>query len=252
MHVYLAAAPRVCGFIFIIISILPTNIVKNYMENKLQLEKENQFPTIGHINHGISYESFRGPGWYVDKYVDEWKANGHNNEVFKQRAKSLINEYIHNPIMCFTFFINKIDSMWTDPTFGSVWYNTESMEINDEDITKEEFISYYNLTLSIKDKQLIFIIIGKIILIIIYSSIFLLLIINKNITNEQMLLILIFLGGFAFQLFWEGKSRYILPFVLMLIPLASIGIKENIQFANSIIKNIKSKRNMINLEKSRR
>ena len=239
-------------FIFIIISILPTNIVKNYMENKLQLEKENQFPTIGHINHGISYESFRGPGWYVDKYVDEWKANGHNNEVFKQRAKSLINEYIHNPIMCFTFFINKIDSMWTDPTFGSVWYNTESMEINDEDITKEEFISYYNLTLSIKDKQLIFIIIGKIILIIIYSSIFLLLIRNKNITNEQMLLILIFLGGFAFQLFWEGKSRYILPFVLMLIPLASIGIKENIQFANSIIKNIKSKRNMINLEKSRR
>lgn len=239
-------------FIFIIISILPTNIVKNYMANKLQLEKENQFPTIGHINHGISYESFRGPGWYVDKYVDEWKANGHNNEVFKQRAKSLINEYIHNPIMCFTFFINKIDSMWTDPTFGSVWYNTESMEINDEDITKEEFISYYNLTLSIKDKQLIFIIIGKIILIIIYSSIFLLLIRNKNITNEQMLLILIFLGGFAFQLFWEGKSRYILPFVLMLIPLASIGIKENIQFANSIIKNIKSKRNMINLEKSRR
>ena len=226
-------------FIFIIISILPTNIVKNYMANKLQLEKENQFPTIGHINHGISYEGYRGPGWYVDKYIDEWKANGHNNEVFKQRAKSLINEYIHNPIMCFTFFINKIDSMWTDPTFGSVWYNTEFMEINDEDITKEEFISYYNLTLSIGDKQLIFIIIGKIILIIIYSSIFLLLIRNKNITNEQMLLILIFLGGFAFQLFWEGKSRYVLPFVVMLIPLACVGIKENIQWTKNIIDKIK-------------
>ena len=238
--------------LFIIICLLPTNLVKSYMSNKLQLAKENQFPTIGHINHGISYEGYRGPGWYVDKYIDEWKANGHNNEILKERVKSFINEYIYNPIRCFSFFINKIVSIWNEPTFGSVWYNTESMKINDEEITKEEFNSYYNLTLSIKDKQLIFIIIGKIILIIIYSSIFLLLIRNKNITNEQMLLILIFLGGFAFQLFWEGKSRYILPFVLMLIPLASIGIKENIQFANSIIKDIKSKRNMINLEKSRR
>ena len=224
-------------FVFIIISVLPTNIVKSYMTSKLQLEKENQFPTIGHINHGISYEGYRGPGWYVDKYFDEWKANGHNNEVFKQRAKSLINEYIHNPIMCFTFFINKIDSMWTEPTFGSIWYNTDYMKINDEDITDEGVNS---LTKFLEDYKYIFEIIGKIILIIIYSSIFLLLIRNKNITNEQMLLILIFLGGFAFQLFWEGKSRYVLPFVVMLIPLACVGIKENIQWINSIINNIKT------------
>lgn len=32
---------------------------------------------------------------------------------------------------------------------------------------------------------------------------------------------LVFVGGFLFQLFWESKSRYCLPFVLVLIPLAA-------------------------------
>ena len=78
-------------------------------------------------------------------------------------------------------------------------------------------------------------------LIIIYTSTLLLILRNKDLTNEQILLVLIFMGGFAFQLFWEGKSRYVLPYVVILIPLASIGVKENIQWINNKINNIKKK-----------
>ena len=89
-----------------------------------------------------------------------------------------------------------------------------------------------------------------IILIIIYPSVLIFLLRNKDLTNEQILLILIFIGGFAFHLFWEGKSRYVLPYVIILIPIASIGIKENIQWIKNILNKIKenfykSNKNMV-------
>ena len=46
----------------------------------------------------------------------------------------------------------------------------------------------------------------------------------KNMSNEAILLITIFLGGFFFHILWEAKSRYIIPYFAILIPLASIKI----------------------------
>lgn len=222
-------------FLFISICIIPTSIVKSYMEVTLQLDASGKFPTIGHINHGISSEGFNGPGWYVDKYFDEWSENGHNNEVLKQRAINIIKYYLNNPINCFEFFKNKIASIWAEPTFESIWYNTGYMDINKENITEKEMLVSRSLNGFLTNNYIFFIIFGKIILIIIYTSVLIFTLRNKNLNNEQVLLILIFLGGFAFQLFWEGKSRYVLPYVIILIPIASIGVKENIKWIKDII-----------------
>ena len=60
-------------------------------------------------------------------------------------------------------------------------------------------------------------------------AISLLVIINrrKNITNEAILLIVIFIGGFLFHTIWEAKSRYIILYVVILIPLCSIEIEKH-------------------------
>lgn len=227
--------------LFVCISIIPTNAVKAYMEVKLQLDANEKFPTIGYINHGISNEGYRGPGWYVDKYIDEWKENGHNNEVLKQRAINIIKDYLNNPIKCFYFFRSKIASMWVETTFESIWHNTGYMDINKENITEKEMLVSKNLNEFLTNNYIFFIIFGKIILIIIYTSVLIFILRNKELTNEKILLILIFLGGFAFHFLWEGKSRYVLPYVVILIPLASIGIKENIRWIKDILNKIKGK-----------
>lgn len=49
---------------------------------------------------------------------------------------------------------------------------------------------------------------------------------RKNLSLEIIFLITIFIGGFAFHLLWEAKSRYIIPYIIVLIPIASIKIKE--------------------------
>ena len=67
-------------------------------------------------------------------------------------------------------------------------------------------------------KAIIFIIFGTVILFMIQN--------RKRLSNETILLLLVFLGGFFFHILWEGKSRYIIPYLIILIPLASIKIKE--------------------------
>lgn len=44
--------------------------------------------------------------------------------------------------------------------------------------------------------------------------------------------LIFFAGGFVFHLFWETKSQYMLPYVVLLIPVALSGL---IEFALVVI-----------------
>lgn len=44
---------------------------------------------------------------------------------------------------------------------------------------------------------------------------------NRFVNMEKLYLVIIFLGGFAFHILWEAKSRYIIPYVIILFPLAT-------------------------------
>ena len=50
---------------------------------------------------------------------------------------------------------------------------------------------------------------------------------------------LIFLGGYAFHILWEGKARYIIGYHLALFPLAFMGLTI---FSNKIVEKIISKK----------
>lgn len=64
---------------------------------------------------------------------------------------------------------------------------------------------------------------------------------RKNISNERLLLAIVFLGGFSFHILWEAKSRYIIPYVAILIPIAVVGMSELSEWIK--IKIRKNKRN---------
>ena len=67
----------------------------------------------------------------------------------------------------------------------------------------------------------------KILLIITTACSLIVLIQNrKKLSLEVIFLVTIFIGGFAFHTLWEAKSRYIIPYILILIPLASITIEK--------------------------
>lgn len=47
---------------------------------------------------------------------------------------------------------------------------------------------------------------------------------HNDLSNEVLLLIIVLIGGFLFHTIWEAKSRYIISYILVLIPVASISI----------------------------
>lgn len=60
---------------------------------------------------------------------------------------------------------------------------------------------------------------------------------RKDLNNEVILLITIFLGGFAFHILWEAKSRYIIPYFIILIPIACLQLNKKISLKNIWRKN---------------
>ena len=68
-----------------------------------------------------------------------------------------------------------------------------------------------------------------IIYIILIGSLITVLANRKELNSEILLLVLIFLGGFSFHILWETKSRYIIPYLFILIPVAVNGIEIVIQ-----------------------
>lgn len=206
--------------IFIVISIMPATVIKSTIQSKLDLDKDRKIPTSGYIYMGMQ-EGYRANGWYNDSIIWAWE----DVEVSKEQYKNAIIEraryFVKNPSYCARFYIGKVESMWTENTYASLWYNqtfnfkqTES-EI---DITRAKQIDEL-----VKDKTERLLMYQKAIVIIIFATTIAVLIKNrKNLSNEIILLITIFIGGFLFHILWEAKSRYIIPYILVLIPVASI------------------------------
>ena len=79
---------------------------------------------------------------------------------------------------------------------------------------------------------------------LIYTGAFLFLAdsVRKKKTLEVYLWLIIVLGGFLFYLFWEAKSRYILPYYIAMIPMAACGYDLLIRKIPFIIKQNSRKR----------
>ena len=99
--------------------------------------------------------------------------------------------------------------MWAENTYSAVRSN----------LTKEnDPMEKITMPLLMYQKTLL--------LIICITSIIVLIQNRKNISLDIIFLLTIFIGGFAFHILWEAKSRYIIPYIIVLMPVASIAIQK--------------------------
>lgn len=192
-------------FLYIIISIMPAKFIQNYYLDKYNLSKENGLPVISYILMSMS-ESWRGNGWYNEDIGEYALKNPKNvvNEEYKEAIKERLTYFSQNIGEAFDFYVKKLASMWGENTYQAVTNNLGKSDISYP-------LEFYQKTM--------------LILICIYSIGFF--IKNRNnLSYEVILLLLIFIGGFSFHIIWEAKSRYILPYIVILIPLASMKLKK--------------------------
>lgn len=214
--------------LFIAISVFPANIIKNILQTKLEHDKDNVFPATGFIYMGME-QGRRANGWFEEKIAF---FNRNNIELAKQEyKKEILNRgkyLLRNPIEAMQFYTMKTSSMWTENTYSAVWYNlnfnfTNSVEEKIQTCLVDINVLHSEKIIAIYQKALIWIIFA--------SSILVILKYKGKLSKEVLLLLIVFIGGFLFHTIWEAKSRYIIPYILVLIPVSAIVVeREKVNF----------------------
>lgn len=165
------------------------------------------------------------PGYYSNYNIGV--AEYYNYDVEKiniqmsEDLEKIINYTISNPQKALNYYKYKLLATWDTSDFLSRMYmigegNYDESSICDQ--MMEEGILKVGLE-QITNVGVIIILLGSI----------LCLIINKP-NDEYLLILMWFLGGFVYHLFFETKAIYVYPYITILLPLGVVGYKSGIKY----------------------
>lgn len=216
-----------------------SNLIIMSYEARANTKFSDGVSQLMYLDMGIN-ESYMAPGWYNGIALETYKNSGLNNEAANNRAKNDINQRLNfmgnNLNYTVEFFSKKITSQWNEPTFESIWISKVKSHTYDlnaigkgmyEGSTGQFFELYFNLYM-----QIVYILFA----VGIYC-----LFINKRTNIATVLLPLVLLGAFGYHLLFEGKSQYILTYIILLIPTASYSLNFIINCKYTKIKEIVGK-----------
>ncbi len=194
---------------YLVVSIVPTIIVQNYYLEKYNMDKNKEYPNESYILMAMT-ESWRGYGWYNEDIGEPALRDSEGKKIeYREEITERLKYFVQNPIEAFKFYTNKLASMWTENTYAAVRSNL--VKENDPLENVYEPLEFYQKAL---------------LLVSCTCSLVVLIQNRKNMSLELIFLITIFIGGFAFHILWEAKSRYIIPYIVALIPVAAIELKK--------------------------
>lgn len=195
--------------IYLIISMFPASLVKNYYFQKYDLDKDKIYPNNSYLLMAME-EGPRGNGWYNENIAGPALKEPEKMKIeYTQKIKDRLTYFSENWGYTLKFYTKKITSMWTENTYAAVRNNTFA-----DNTMIDKFIN----PLTFYQKAVLILICICSIIILVQN--------RKNLSYELIFLATIFIGGFAFHILWEAKSRYIIPYIVVLIPMASIEIQK--------------------------
>jgi len=193
---------------FVVLSIFPSVVVKMYYASIYHLDKEARYPIESYFLMAME-ESTRANGWYNEEIANKALTNPNRvKEEYRKKIENRVAYFVNHLEDAFKFYITKLASMWTENTYSAIQNNMVQNHTYIENATKP--LAFYQ----------------KVLLILICLCSCITLIQNRNnLTLELLFLIMIFIGGFIFHILWEAKSRYIIPYIVVLMPIATIKLK---------------------------
>ena len=193
-----------------------------YYEEKSGMELNDGMPSVLWIAMGMQ-EGDKEAGWYngysMYTYQDVCLYHGPTAKALgiaeiKARAKG----FLKDPLYAVDFYFRKFTSQWNDPTYGcfimthatDLERNALGISMYDGNIKKllEHFMDPYQL-----------LIYGSILFLLLYRR-------KEKRSVEWYILLIGVLGGVLFHELWEAKSRYVLPYFIIMIPMAAAGLSE--------------------------
>lgn len=201
--------------------IVSSRAVTAFTEHLTGITSEGGIPAVLFVTMGLQ-EGPSAPGWwngfhdriFVNSEFDPQEAARRGEKKLKER----LNVMKEDPAYAAVFFGKKISSQWSEPTYESLWIqqNRTSDTTPPAIISKlffaggrlsEGYVFFCNLFQSFLYFFSLLFVIGK----------------WKKVTIPELLLPVIFIGGFLFHILWEAKGQYTLPYCLCLLPMCVWG-----------------------------
>lgn len=188
------------------------------------------------MRSGIRIEGGIPPSMYVAMGMQRSSGgagvyNGYNNSVFRgeaesdeERADEIATAYIRerlqefraDPAMAKDFYKEKIQEQWDEPTFCSLVMTATFEEPPTGAVEKLYYGSWQQRYRSFMNRYVTVLYLG----VVLYCVTAL----WKKADILQCLMLIGVIGGFLFSILWEAKSRYVLPYIILLIPYMALGI----------------------------
>lgn len=128
-----------------------------------------------------------------------------------ERSISIIEDrtkfFAANPTKAVEFYTEKISSQWAQPTFQMPNYGI---------LPNRSIVHTVEVVHNIYARGLYIILIAAAIVGIFIE--------RRKMAKGAALLVLAFIGYFLFSILWEAKSRYVLPAIILILPLSAIGL----------------------------
>lgn len=186
---------------------------------------------IAWVQMGLE-ESKRGPGWYNGYQVKLFQKADGDADLASAWAKAdlrkRISDMTEEPAQTADFFVRKIESIWAEPTFQSLWIqevgNTSWAEgsppwqlFKEQGVLNQIYVFAANLMQTfVYAMACVWVVAGM------HDQ--------NGRTKKQdkwgMLLPgIVFIGGFLFHLAWEAKGQYSVVYFMLLLPYAYLGME---------------------------
>ncbi|MCM1542023.1 MAG: glycosyltransferase family 39 protein [Blautia sp.] len=205
-------------FSMLIMALLMSAALRSSMEGRTGVDLDKRMPAVLWIAMGMqdSIEQGKSPGSYngynVSVYVQAGMDKKASSGIAMEYLRERIGELITHPADAAAFFGRKIMNQWNEPTYGC-FISTGFSEGMDEWVHdlyygtgKERCLAFLNIYQGI-----------------VYFAVllgFVRLVSGKG-TPQEALIGLILIGEFLFSMMWEAKSRYVYPYVVIMIPFAA-------------------------------
>ncbi len=162
-------------------------------------------------------------GWYSKTAVNDYYQAGFDADMAKTIAGQHIGQrmsfFTSQPDVMFTFFSNKVLSQWNEPTYESIWIS----QVKEHTVPVSDFVNSIYTGGTGQFLELYFNFQMQCTLLLFAIGVYLLFV-HRKLSLETILLPLILLGGFGYQLLFEAKSQYALTYLPLLLPMAAYGL----------------------------
>lgn len=225
----IAAAMVIMGML------VPGRLLQGYVEQKADAELDGGCPSVLWIAMGTDIgNELRGPGWYNKYSYTTYADTGFQREQAAalgwEQLRLNMHGIVQNPGQAASFFYRKVISTWCEPLYQSIW--SGPMQLGDQTTYTPLLLSLYGGGKAENFAELC----AKAVSLLLYAGVCAFLFLGGRKERGWELMLLYWMGGVAFHLFWETKSQYVYPYVFCLIPFSAAGIRRLMQLAGKWMK----------------